>query len=60
MAAESNKSTKPGDARFKSSIISTAKDRTVEVCSGGTGVKGVTNDALKKMGRGLAKVANQR
>lgn len=60
MAAESYKSTKPGDRQFKPSMVSPAKDRMDTIMNGGKGGKGVTNDSLKKLGRGLAKVANQR
>lgn len=33
---------------------------TKPIENGGTGSKGVTNDSLKKLGRNLARVANQK
>lgn len=37
-----------------------SKDKTVPICKGGTQTKGVSNTALKKYGRGMAKVMNQK
>lgn len=50
MATESMKSTKPGAAK-------SAGDKTQAIVVGGKGSKGVTNDQLKQLGRGMARAA---
>ena len=58
MATESLKSTKPGDAEYKvRSIPMSSGDKTQAAMNGGKKSKGVTNDSLMKLGRGMAKAA---
>lgn len=62
MAAESYKSTRPGDAKFKPSVAgSFGSDKTVGIDKGGTGNKGtkggVTTEMDLKLGTRMAKAA---
>ena len=58
MASISLKSTKPSDPQYKPRAISASSgDRTASATTGGKASKGVTNDQLMKLGRGMAKAA---
>ena len=58
MATESLKSTKPGDAKFKPKAVSaSAGDKKQTLMNGGKRSKGISNDLLLKLGRGLARAA---
>jgi len=58
MATQSLKSSKTGDSKYEVRPAgSFGSDKTQAIMNGGTGSKGVSNDQLKKLGRGLARAA---